>query len=135
MKKKTFYLTELDFTRLEKYALEADPQYGYPAMLDKLMELAEFVDSRKIPANVVTMNTQVTLIDGNSGKQETWTIVYPSNADSQSGKLNVFSPVGLALLGAKPGDTIRLTPPNGQEATFKVDQIVYQPEAADNFTL
>jgi regulator of nucleoside diphosphate kinase len=135
MKKKTCYLTELDVTRLEKHAAQASPHSGYLAMLDDLMERASIVDSREISANVVTMNSKVMLVDSDTGEPMTWTVVYPPQADFANGKLNVFSPVGLALLGSKRGDTIRFTPPSGQEKTLKVDQIVFQPEAADDFTL
>ncbi len=135
MKKKTCYLTELDVARLEKHAVQSSPQSGYLAMLDELMERASIVDSREISANVVTMNSKVTLVDSGTGEPMTWTVVYPPQADFANGKLNVFSPAGLALLGTKRGDTIRFTPPSGQEKTLKVDQIVFQPEAADDFTL
>jgi regulator of nucleoside diphosphate kinase len=134
-RKKTCYLTELDIARLEKHAAQASPQSGYLAMLDELMERASVVDSRQIAANVVTMNSKVTLIDSDTGEPMTWTVVYPPQADFSRGQLNVFSPVGLALLGAECGDTIRFTPPSGQEKTLQVEKIVFQPEAADDFTL
>jgi regulator of nucleoside diphosphate kinase len=135
MKKKTCYLTELDVARLEKHAAQASPQSGYQSMLDELMERASIIDSREISSNVVTMNSKVTLVDNDSGEPTTWTVVYPPQADFASGKLNVFSPVGLALLGARRGDKIRFTPPSGNEKVLKVDAIVFQPEAADDFTL
>ena len=135
MAKKTCYLTELDLTRLEKHAAQASPQSGYLAMLDELMERASVVDSREISAHIVTMNSKVTLVDSGTGEPMTWTVVYPPEADFVNGKLNVFSPLGLALLGSRRGDTIRFTPPSGQEKTLNVDRIVYQPEAADDFTL
>jgi regulator of nucleoside diphosphate kinase len=135
MKKKTCYLTELDVTRLEKHAAQASPQSGFLAMLDELMERASIVDSREIAANVVTMNSKVTLVDSDTAELMTWTVVYPPLADFASGQLNVFSPAGLALLGAKRGDTIRFMTPSAQERTLKVEQIVFQPEAADDFTL
>nr|WP_244106408.1 hypothetical protein [Paraburkholderia phenazinium] len=40
-----------------------------------------------------------------------------------------------ALLGAKRGERIRFTPPSGAEKTLKIEQILFQPEAADDFTL
>jgi regulator of nucleoside diphosphate kinase len=132
---KTCYLTELDVARLEKHAAMpgADPRLQH--MLDELLLRAVIVDAHDIPANVVTMNSRATLADEDSGEQMTWTVVYPPNADFGSGRLNVFSPAGLALLGAKRGERIRFTPPSGAEKTLKIEQILFQPEAADNFTL
>ncbi|MGF6509885.1 GreA/GreB family elongation factor [Paraburkholderia sp. 32] len=133
MKKiKTCYLTELDVSRLEKYAAtDAKLQH----MLDDVLERAVIVDSHDIPADVVTMNSQATLIDAASGEQMTWTVVYPPNADFAQGRLNVFSPAGLALLGARRGESVRFTPPSGDQKVLKLDKILYQPEAADDFSL
>jgi regulator of nucleoside diphosphate kinase len=135
MKKQTCYLTELDVARLEKYAAGPGADAKYQSMLDDLLERAVVVAPQDIAANIVTMNSQVTLADENTHEEMTWTVVYPPRADFGNGRLNVFSPVGLALLGAKRGDRIRFMPPSGDEKVLKVQQILFQPEAADNFTL
>ncbi|AJZ60232.1 hypothetical protein OI25_2741 [Paraburkholderia fungorum] len=134
-KTKTCYLTELDVARLEKHAAAPGAQAKLQDMLDDVLERAVIVESRDIPANVVTMNSQATLVDETSGEQMTWTVVYPPDADFAQGRLNVFSPVGLALLGAKRGERIRFTPPSGTEKVLKLEKILFQPEAADDFTL
>jgi regulator of nucleoside diphosphate kinase len=135
MKKiKTCYLTELDVARLEKQAAAPGADAKWQDMLDDVLERAVIVGSHEIPANIVTMNSQATLSDETSGEQMTWTVVYPPDADFENGRLNVFSPLGLALLGAKRGDRIRFTPPSGTEKVLKLEQILFQPEAADDFT-
>lgn len=134
-KTKTCYLTELDVARLEKHAGAPGADARRQDMLDDLLERAVIVDSREIPANVVTMNSQATLVDESSGEHLTWTVVYPPNADFAHGRLNVFSPAGIALLGAKRGERIRFTPPSGAEKVLKLEKILFQPEAADDFTL
>jgi regulator of nucleoside diphosphate kinase len=134
-KTKTCYLTELDVARLEKHAAAPGADAKLQDMLDDMLERAVIVDAHEIPANIVTMNSQATLSDEASGEQMTWTLVYPPNADFASGRLNVFSPVGIALLGAKRGERIRFTPPSGTEKVLKLEQILFQPEAADDFTL
>jgi regulator of nucleoside diphosphate kinase len=134
-KTKTCYLTELDVARLEKHASMPGADARMQDMLDELLMRAVTVEARDIPANVVTMNSRATLADEATGEQMTWTVVYPPNADVGSGRLNVFSPAGLALLGARRGERIRFTPPSGAEKTLKIEQILFQPEAADDFTL
>ncbi|WP_175772537.1 GreA/GreB family elongation factor [Paraburkholderia phenazinium] len=99
-KTKTCYLTELDVARLEKHASMPGADARMQDMLDELLMRAVTVEARDIPANVVTMNSRATLADEATGEQMTWTVVYPPNADVGSGRLNVFSPAGLALLGA-----------------------------------
>lgn len=133
--KKTCYLTELDVARLEKHAAMPGADARLQDMLDDLLLRAVIVDSHDIPANVVTMNSRATLADEASGEQMTWTVVYPPNADFGAGRLNVFSPAGLALLGAKRGERVHFTPPSGAQQTLKIEQILFQPEAADDFTL
>jgi regulator of nucleoside diphosphate kinase len=128
-------LTELDLARLEKCAAEPGAAPARQAMLDELLERAEIVDAHKVASNVVTMNSQVTLVSERSGEPVTFTVVYPAGANVEAGRLNVFSPAGLALLGAKRGDTVRFTPPSGAVETLKIDRILFQPEAADNFSL
>ncbi|WP_433704502.1 GreA/GreB family elongation factor [Paraburkholderia sacchari] len=135
MSKKIRYLTELDLARLEKCAAEPGAAPARQLMLDDLLERAEIVDSHKVAANVVTMNSQVTLVNARTGEEVTFTVVYPANANLDAGRLNVFSPAGLALLGAKRGESVRFTPPSGAVETFKIDRILFQPEAADDFTL
>lgn len=135
MSKKIRYLTELDLARLEKCAAEPGAAPARQLMLDELLERAEIVDAREVAANVVTMNSQVTLVSERTGEPVTWTVVYPANARVDAGRLNVFSPAGLALLGAKRGDKVRFTPPSGETETLKIAQILFQPEAADDFAL
>lgn len=135
MSKKIRYLTELDLARLEKCAAEPGAAPARQLMLDELLERAEIVDSRKVASNVVTMNSQVTLVNPRTGEDVTFTVVYPASANLAAGRLNVFSPAGLALLGAKRGESVRFTPPSGAVETFKIERILFQPEAADDFTL
>ncbi|HEX3637014.1 MAG TPA: GreA/GreB family elongation factor [Paraburkholderia sp.] len=134
-KAKTCYLTELDVARLEKHAAAPGADAKLQDMLDDVLERAVIVESRDIPANIITMNSQATLVDEASGEQMTWTVVYPPDAEFAQGRLNVFSPLGLALLGARRGERIRFTPPSGTEKVLKLEKILFQPEAADDFTL
>ena len=53
----------------------------------------------KIPANVVTMNSVIRVVD-DAGAEQEWTLVYPEEANVASAKLSVLSPMGAALLGA-----------------------------------
>ncbi|KVE28455.1 transcription elongation factor GreAB [Burkholderia singularis] len=130
MKKRIYQLTELDVARLERHA-ERNPHYQ--AMLDTLLERADIVESPRIRANVVTMNSQVSLIDKTSGQQMTWTIVYPDAADFAQGHLNVFSPVGIALLGARRGEHVTVASPDGGTAVLTINEILYQPEASGDY--
>ncbi len=130
MKKSICQLTELDVTRLEKHT-EHDPRFR--KMLDTLLERADIVQPNTINANIVTMNSTVTLVDESNTDSTTWTIVYPDQANLDQGKLNVFSPVGMALLGIQQGESINITLPHGTARVMKVSKIVFQPEANGDY--
>ena len=53
------------------------------------------------------------------GLTDTYTLVGTAEADPASGRLSVASPVGLALLGARPGSEVVVKTPRGQ-ATYRV---------------
>jgi len=135
MTKKIRYLTELDVARLEKCAAEPGAAAARQTMLDDVLEHAVIVEARDVAANVVTMNSQVTLVNERSGETLTYTVVYPHDANVDAGRLNVFSPAGLALLGAKRGNTVHFTTPGGAVETLKIERILFQPEASNDFTL
>ncbi len=131
MKKRICQLTELDVARLEKHA---EHQPRFQDMLDALLERADIVQPSAIKATIVTMNSQITLTDETTQDSMTWTIVYPDAANLEAGRLNVFTPVGMALLGAQHGELVKITLPNGADKTMKVAEIVFQPEASGDYT-
>lgn len=131
MKQRLYQLTELDVARLEKHA-EHNPRFH--EMLDTLLERADIVQSDAIKSNVVTMHSQITLIDELTHEHTTWTIVYPDEANLERGCLNVFSPVGIALLGMQRGQLVNIVQPSGEKKQMKIAEIVFQPEANGEYT-
>jgi regulator of nucleoside diphosphate kinase len=61
-------------------------------------------------------------------------VVFPSEADSEQGKISVLAPVGTALLGYRVGDTVEWVVPGGLRR-LKIERILYQPEAAGDYHL
>ncbi len=59
----------------------------------------------------VEIGSQVTVEA--EGKRERYVIVGSAEAEPSEGKISDESPVGKALLGHRPGDTVRLTVPAG----------------------
>ncbi len=132
MKNRLLQLTELDVARLEKHA---DHNASLQAMLDTLLERADIVSAEAMQSNVITMNSRFTLTDADSREAVTWTLAYPNEASLEAGRLNVFSPVGLALLGAHEGEQVAVALPNAAAgATMTVSAIEYQPEASGDRT-
>jgi transcription elongation factor GreA len=63
------------------------------------------------------------ILDEGSGTTHTWTLVGPSEADLASGKLSAESPVGGALRGRAPGDTVQVETPRGPRI-YRVEKLV-----------
>jgi transcription elongation factor GreA len=71
-------------------------------------------------ASVVSFGGTVTVTDLDAGREHTWTLVGPTEADLKAGKLSAESPVAQALLGAKPGQEVEVATPRGAKR-FRVD--------------
>ena len=53
------------------------------------------------------------VLDQATDKVHTWTIVGPTEADIGAGRLSAESPVAQALMGAAPGDEVKVASPRG----------------------
>src|SRR5690606_13781727 len=104
----------------------------HPAALALMDELnrAEVLPPEQMPANVVTMHSQVECEDASTGEQHVLTLVYPNEADVEKGRVSVLAPVGSALLGLSVGQTIDWQAPGGRPLKLQVKAVRYQPEAA-----
>lgn len=135
---RAIFITEYDLTRLEelldKVSSEESRDSKHLKELEDELLRAEVVEPRDIPADVITMNSQVCLKDLDSGEELLYTLVFPSDARLEDNRISILAPVGTALLGYRVGDTITWKVPGGMRR-LKVKKILYQPEAAGDFHL
>ncbi|WP_300614676.1 nucleoside diphosphate kinase regulator [Dokdonella sp.] len=124
-------VSSLDLERIE--ALLESPAYrqfpGAEALRAEIMR-ASILDPKDMPADVVTMNSTVKVIDEGTHEEHQLTLVYPRDADGDPGKVSVLAPVGSAILGLRVGETIRWPMPGGRQVALRIAAISYQPEAA-----
>ena len=121
-------LTELDFARLKL-------RDGHlPAELEDSFEFPNLLPSKEIPADVVTMYSQVEIVNLRSHLRQKLTICYPKDAEPHLGFISVFSPVGASLLGLRVGSIAHWRTPNGNECSAKVAVLLFQPEASGDYT-
>mgnify|MGYP001395992162 FL=1 len=71
---------------------------------------------------VVTFGSTVRVTDVEAGKEQTFTLVGPTEADLKAGKLSSESPVARALMGAAPGEIVEVESPRGARK-WRVDAI------------
>jgi regulator of nucleoside diphosphate kinase len=139
VKEATIYITEVDRQRLEKLIEIAGERDGVPGhenlrRLEHELDRAETVAPQDVPADVVTMRSKVRLRDLNTGEEMVYTLVFPSEANYDEGRISVLAPVGTAMLGYRVGDTIEWQVPSGLRR-LKVEELLYQPEAAGEYNL
>ncbi len=136
MKKRQIYITAFDKKRLDELIAVAREfgEHSRKDLDDLAAELnrAKIVEPRKVPADVVTMNSKVALHDLDSGEDETYTLVFPNEADAAAGAISVLAPIGTGILGYREGDEISWPVPAGTRR-IRIDRVVYQPEASGHF--
>lgn len=138
MQHRTIYITKFDLERLEDL-LAAAGEFSYRDRsdleeLEAELQEGNLVDSKDVPPNVVTMNSQVQIVDVDSKQSMVFTLVFPKEADIDAGKLSVLSPIGTAILGYSEGDVIHWHVPAGLRR-IKIEKILYQPESAGDYQL
>lgn len=136
--RRQIFITDFDMQRLEGLieSVGARPSRDrkYLEELAEELLIAEVVDPIDIPPDVITMNSKVCLQDLDSGEDLVYTLVFPGDADLESGRISVLAPVGTAMIGYRKGDRITWSVPGGLKR-LKVKKILYQPEAAGDFHL
>ena len=91
-------------------------------VLEKMLRNAEVIDEEGGSKDTVGLGTTVTVLDVEFDEEMEYTIVGSAEADPMNGRISNESPVGMALLGHKTGDSISINTPDG-EAVFKVLKI------------
>jgi len=82
------------------------------ARLNQRLRAARVVEA-PAASDVVVFGATVTVADDESGREATWTLVGPTEADVSAGKLSAESPMAKALMGRRPGDEVDVHTPRG----------------------
>lgn len=127
-------ITEFDALRLRGLADSAEVQGLVPPerveRLRLLLQSADVVEPRKMPEDVVTMNSEVRVRNDEADIETTLALVFPADTrsrDLETLRLSILTETGLAILGRKAGDTV--------DGGLKITGLPYQPEAAGDFYL
>lgn len=134
---KTMHMTVNDYQRITGLIEFAALQNKNPEIAGRLLKelkVARTFPQDKISAKIVTMNSTVLLRELASGREVEITITYPQDAEPKEQKVSVFSPIGVSILGCREGDIATWRVPAGV-GRFKVERVIYQPEAAGHYYL
>ena len=102
--------------------------------LEEELDRTIVVDAAHVPPDVVTVGSRVHLADLDTGEELLFTVVFPSRANADEGRISVLAPLGMAVLGYRSDDLIEWDVP-GRRRRLKVLRVVYQPESAARTTL
>ena len=94
----------------------------------EIIELEYKLKNREIyatPSSVdfITFGVKVTVYDEDFDEEEVYEITGTLEADADNGKISNESPVGLALIGHKKGDTVTIPLPNGKEYELQIKNL------------
>lgn len=109
-------------------AMERFPEAAYP-LVTKLSR-ARLIAASKLPMDCVTVGSSVTYQDELTGRALQVTLVFPEQADISRGLVSVLTPIGVALLGLRPGNRVRWETRAGEERALSVLAVARDTAAA-----
>ena len=97
---------------------------GRIADLENKISRAEIIITKKLKSNKIIFGATVTLGELGKKKQIVYQIVGTEEADVESGKISISSPLARALLGKKVDDTVEVYSPGGSKE-YEVENIEF----------
>lgn len=139
LQRATIYVTNSDRDRLAnmiELTREQDDRanFMYVGKLEGELESAEVVAPDDIPPDVVTMRSKVKLKDLDTNEEKIYSIVFPSEANLDEGKISILAPLATALLGYKRGNIVEVEAPSRLRRLL-ISEILYQPESMGHYDL
>ena len=120
-------MTRQDHERLSRFA-ERMPEGPLADEFLAELDRARVVMDHALGPDVVRMGSTVRY-STDAGENRTVTLVFPGEADIESGRISVLTPIGIALIGLSTGQSIDWTARDGRVHRLTVDQ-VEQPAPA-----
>ncbi len=126
-------VTEQDMRRIKRMLSVS----GVSVLTDLVAELARKLEgaiqvrSDLIRGDVVTLDSELTIENLETGETEDVVLVLPDEADAAGPRsLSVLAPLGWQVLGRREGDVVRFRTPGSGQCSARIRKIHHQPEAA-----
>ena len=132
--KRTIFITQSDMKRLQSLIESMKSSREDLQALRAELNQSHVVAPTDIPKDAVTMNSKAQVRDLETNEIMTYTLVFPGNANIDDGKISVLAPVGTAMLGHQAGEEFEWHVPAGPRR-LRVEEVLYQPEAAGHYNL
>ena len=89
--------------------------------LEAKLALAEVIDPTSLGGERVMFGATVTIEDGDTGDEKTYTIVGEDESDLARGRISVTAPIARALIGRSVGDSTTFKTPGGMREVDIID--------------
>ncbi len=126
-------ISRLDYQRLQHWIGRARNDFNFSNNQTngflRTVNGATLVEPTEIPSDVVTMNSRVRLAYPETNRTMEIQLVYPEAANIEKKRISIFAPLAAAILGCRQGSETTMKAPNGT-VLIKIEEVVYQPEAA-----
>jgi len=99
------------------------------SMLQKRVSEIALINVDRIPKDRAGFGSTLHVVEGN-GDKLVFQLVMPEDADAAKGLISTTSPIGRALIGKEPGDSVRVATPGGTREFEVVKLITIHDEAA-----
>jgi regulator of nucleoside diphosphate kinase len=122
-RKPRIVVSDIDFKRLMGLATAA--QSRLPEVADVLqaeLDRAEIVAMGRVPAGIVQMGSTVEF-RSDSGQQRCVTLVFPGEENIAEGRVSILTPIGAALIGLSPDQSITWMTRDGREHELTVMRV------------
>lgn len=105
-----------DLSENAEYDAAKDEQRDIEARIEeieKILKYAEVVDEEEVEQGVVNFGSEVSILDIDMDEVNTFKIVGSTESNILEGKLSNESPLGMAILKKRVGETVTVEAPDG----------------------
>ena len=98
---------------------------GRLAELEDMISRADVIDPRTLSGKIVRFGATVKLADEDTDEESIYQIVGSHEADVESGRLSLTSPLARALIGKTVSDSVEVTTPGGSKS-YEVLKVTFK---------
>ncbi|MCK5284867.1 MAG: transcription elongation factor GreA [Alphaproteobacteria bacterium] len=81
--------------------------------LEFVIGKAQIIDPSSLSGNTIKFGASIIIVDENTDKEESYTIVGEYETDTDAGKISITAPMSRALIGKSVGDSVEVRSPKG----------------------
>ncbi|WP_073228857.1 GreA/GreB family elongation factor [Pedobacter caeni] len=122
METKSLSLSKSDLKLLKEHLDKSNMSpYNKEKLRQEIKEATIYAD-QDLPGDVVCLKSEARIANTKTGKEFTFRIVTPEEANIKLQKVSVFAPISIALFGYRTGDIINWEMPDGIQE-FKILEV------------